>query len=325
LLDVSSEQIYFTNSATESNNIILKGKWLYYRQYVNKNKLLRIITTPIEHKSILNTLISLEAQDVNLETLFVNVNKYGEIDLSHFEKLIKKKNILLASVMSANNEIGVINPINKLAKLCKKNNVFFHTDATQAIGKVNIQWNLADSISFSGHKIHGPKGVGVLYSNDYRKILPIIDGGYQNTFISGTVNVPGIVGIGKACEILNSKQNSKDNEKIKKLRDFFLDELNKISVVKINGPTNNRLINNLNVNINDIPAEIFLNLNGVCLSTGSACNIGDHKCSYVLEEIGTDNPNCAIRFGLSKFNTKKEIIIVVKKIKHIIEELKNGQ
>lgn len=322
LLKSDSSQIYFTNSATEANNIVLKGKWQYERRHHNRE--LNIITTPIEHKSVLNTIENIFQLDPATKVHYVQVNKNGTLDLEDLETKLKLNNILAVSVMTANNEIGTINDIRTISKMCEKREVFFHTDATQAIGKVDINLEYIDALSFSSHKIHGPKGCGLLYLKENKNIDPIIHGGLQNTFISGTINVPCIYGASLACEVLAKEENNETNTEIKRLRDMLLGKIMAgLDDVFINGTVENRLINNINISIKDVPAEVMVSLSDVCISSGSACGSGSHEHSYVLDAIEAKYPENAIRLGLSRFNTEEEIEYAAKRIIEIAKAVRN--
>jgi cysteine desulfurase len=316
-------QIYFTSSATEANNIILKGKWQYHRARTKKE--LNIIITPIEHKSILNTALTIQRLDHKTHIHYLRINKDGTLDLDDLRKKLRLKNILLVSVMTANNEIGTIQDIKTISKMCAEQGVFFHTDMVQALGKIKVDLENVDALTCNAHKTYGPRGVGVLYLEENEKIDPIIDGGLQNTFTSGTINTPAIAGMGMVCSILKFEQNTKDLQYIKKLRDLLLGGIMAgLDNVYINGSVENRLVNNINISIKDVPAEVFLNLPDICLSSGAACISGSHEPSYVLKEIGAKYSDCALRFGLSKFNTEKEILYTIERIIEIARAVRNG-
>lgn len=323
LLGVESSDVYFTNSATESNNIIVKG--MSQSAYLKSKKQYNIITTLAEHKSILNPILTVKKIFPKININYVMLNSDGTINLEDFKNKLNLKNILFVSIMAANNEIGTVHDIKKLSKMCYDKGIFFHTDATQAIGKVDIDWGMESisAISLSAHKIYGPKGCGVLYIKSTDSVDPVIDGGMQNTISSGTINVPAIVGMGKACELLNLPQNKEDLKRIRDLRDTLLGGiLGQLDDVAINGTMENRLVNNLNLSIKDVPSEVFLNLPDICVSSGSACEAGYYEPSHVLNAIGAQNANNAVRFGISKYNTKDEIIQAIGIIVDLAKEVR---
>ncbi|MFA5024106.1 MAG: cysteine desulfurase family protein [Patescibacteria group bacterium] len=299
VIGATPEQIFFTNSATEANNIILRQRWH------------TILTTNTEHSSVEETIkfVPLVYDKSKKDTL--NVKKDGTIDLKKLKKKIESERYPdLVSIIAANNEIGTIHSLYEIGNICREQEVMFHTDATQAIGKVPI--NVADmnlfALTLSGHKIYGPKGVGALYVQEPKSLYSFFThGGYQNTFISGTQNTPAIVGLGKACEILDFKEN----DRIKELRDGMLDFLlSKIEGSYVNGTMENRLCNNISISIPGIDGRAFaiaLGENGVMVSGGAACNSLNPKPSHVLKAIKCPDPNSAIRISLGRFNTEEEI------------------
>lgn len=314
LINAQSNQIFFTSGSSESNNTIIKGLW-----FKNIHKQNIIITSAIEHPSIINCADYLSKIS---STNWSKINVDQEGNLSDFEDKINSakilnNNILLCSIHAANNEIGTTYDLEYLGEVCKKNNIFFHTDATQAIGKIKIdvvKQNI-DSLSFSAHKINGPKGIGVLYIKDYSSIDPLISGGLQEKIRSGTINVPGIVGLSKALQI----NCSFDWNKIKNIRDELITLL-KINIpdLLINGSIINRLPNNLNVSIPGVKSEIFIKgMSDVIISSGSACKSGDDLTSDVLLAIKSKYPNCALRFGLDKNTTLEEIKYAADKVSEI--------
>jgi cysteine desulfurase len=318
IINAKSDNINFTASATEANNIILQGLW--------PNEYKHVITTNVEHSSIINCLKK-RSSNIILEPV-LKINKDGNINIEELEKIlrnIKSKNILVSTIF-ANNEIGTIHPIKKIGSLCKKYEALFHTDATQAIGKVNIdvkEMNIF-ALTMSGHKIYGPKGVAVLYVQNNLLIEPIIHGGYQNIITSGTQNVPAIVGIGKACEILQH-ESEEENKKVRRLRDLLLKNLKKnIPDIIINGTMKNRLPNNLNITIKGIKAEILIKgLEDVIISGGSACTSGEIEPSHVIKALGTPYPECAIRFGLGRWTTETDINYASNRIINIVNNMRS--
>ena len=313
-------EIYFTSGATESNNLVLKG--LFFKNYPNKN---HIITCKTEHDAILETCKWLEKQGAKVT--YLNVDKEGFIDMKAIEDSITEKTFLI-SIMHANNEIGTIQDIEEIGKIAKEKNILFHTDATQSFTKIPIdakKMNI-DFLSASSHKIHGPKGVGFVYIREGTKIEALLHGGgHEKGIRSGTENVPGIVGLKKAVEI----SNKKDNERIEKLRDKFIEEiLNKIPNTKLNGPKRNkRLQNNINVSFEGTEGEAiggYLENKEIYVSTGSACMSNRMSGSHVLKAIGLPQTeqNSSIRFSLSKYTTEKEINEVMKVLPEIIKKLR---
>jgi len=309
VINAEPDQIYFTSSATEANNIITKG---FYERH--KKDYVRITTTNSEHPSILESLKTL---DETISQNPIHIQPDGTINLARlpyllhwdFHKPVKR----LISVISANNEIGTIHDLKAIGEICKYH--LFHTDATQAIGKVKIDVKEMgiDALTFSGHKIHGPKGVGVLYLKDVDQVIPLTSGGLQNTISSGTQNVPAIVGLGVACENLEDQATL---DRIKGLRDELL-RLLRVGLpdLTINGTMENRLPNNLNIIIPGVLAEpLVMGLDDVLISSGSACGSGKHEPSYVVKALGVKEPECAIRFGLSRFNVLSEIEYAAQRI-----------
>lgn len=312
-LGVGPENIFFTNSATEAINIIIShfGGLEY-----------EVITTPIEHSAVLNA--------VKHYPFFTKrqlaVDRFGNPSLEHLQSLLPDDEdpMTLVCVMTANNEIGTINNIKAISNICKKKkNIFLFTDAVQALGKLDLCLDV-DAAAFSAHKIYGPKGVGALYIKDPDKINPLTHGGYQNTFVSGTENVAGIVGFGEAVRILR-QDNLKE---IETLRNTLLGNLRShIPDLILNGPEidQNRLINNINVTIPGVPSDaIILGLEDVMVSGASACTSGSGEIipSYVLERIGCDEPGCSIRMAVGRFTTPFEIRYASEKIVDLVKAIR---
>jgi cysteine desulfurase len=316
LINANPDNIYFTNSATEANNVVLRGletQWKY------------LITTNTEHKSIIKC-----APYTNfIYEPILKIDKNGNINPKFLAKRLKELGNAgaLVSVIGANNEIGTIHALKKIGSLCRDHNILFHTDATQAIGKVKIDVDEMNifALTMSGHKIYGPRGVGCLYIRNPGLIRPLIHGGYQNTFISGTQNTPSIVGVGEACRILQLPENEAENKQIKKLRDLLLKKLKKgISDITINGTMKNRLPNNLNITIPNVPSEILVKgLDDIMISGGSACNSGNFEPSHVILALGSKHPECAIRFGLGRFTTEEEIGYTAERIIKIVKSIRS--
>ncbi|WP_296149572.1 cysteine desulfurase family protein [uncultured Flavobacterium sp.] len=324
LINASPHEIVFTSGATEANNLALKG---IFESYSNKGN--HIITTNIEHKSVLDTCRSLEKKGA--EVTYLKVDKEGMIDLEVLEKSIKPTTILIA-IMFANNEIGTIHPIEIIGKIAKKYDVLFFSDAVQAVGKiaVDVKKQGIDLMSLTAHKFHGPKGIGALYirkGNPSVAILPqIIGGGHERNLRSGTLNVPGIAGFGKACEICLSEIDA-NYEKMVYLRNYLEDELLKIDSVFINGNISNRLPNVSNLTFKNIDGERLLRMvnKEIAVSSGSACSSVSQKPSYVLKALGIsdDDAFSSIRFGFSRFTTESEIERAIKIVAKTVEKLTN--
>ncbi len=326
LIKAKPENLYFTNSATESNNIVLQGRLANHRK--NSNNAAIIITSNIEHSSVSKTLQNMWSKDNLFFNQTLKINSNGEIDLDKLNHTIKNyfsNRVILVSIIAASNEIGVINNLSDIGAICKRHNVLFHTDATQAIGKVDIDVNAMNifALTFNAHKINGPKGVGALFVRNPNLVEPLIHGGYQNTFSSGTQNVPAIVGFGEACDILR-KEGKKENERISYRRDLLWRNLSSsIPDIFINGTMKNRLPNNLNITIKGVKAEILVKgMSDVAVSGGSACNSGNLEPSLVILALGTPYPDCAIRISLGRFTTMADCEYAAKKIKDIVESVR---
>lgn len=324
LINANPREIIFTSGATESINLALKGIALAYAE---KGK--HIITTQIEHKATLDTCKRLEKIGFKID--YLPVDKYGVVDPDEIKKRITSETILV-SVMFANNEIGTIEPIEEIGKICSEMNVLFHTDAAQALGKIpiDVQKLNIDLMSVSAHKLYGPKGIGALFIKKKTpkiKIVPIIDGGgHENGLRSGTLNVPGIVGFGKACEIAKLEMKN-EAERTKYLRDKLQNGImNKLEDVYLNGHPTQRLPNNLNLSFYGVESEaILMGMKEVALSTGSACSSASVEKSHVLKAIGLNDDliSSAIRFGIGRFNTEEEIDYVINRIVEVVNHLRS--
>lgn len=319
LLNCNSNEIYFTASGSESDNMAIKGF-----AYDNRDKGNHIITSKIEHPAVLETCKNLEKQ--GFEVSFINVDENGRINLEELKNEIRPTTILI-SVMFANNEIGTIQPIKEIAQIARTHNIVFHTDAVQAIGNVKIDvtnMNI-DMLSMSGHKINAPKGIGVLYIRNGIKVEKIINGGHQEKDKrAGTENVASIVGIGKACEIAHINMNSHIRN-LTRLRDYYISRLQKEmpDKIRINGSMENRLPGNANVSFEGMDAsELIFKLDekNICVSSGSACSSGKQEPSHVLTAIGVPEKylKCAIRTTFGDNNTFEEIDYLIKNLKQII-------
>jgi len=321
LIGAEPKEIIFTSGATESDNLALKGIFEMYAQKGN-----HIITVKTEHKAVLDSCIHLEK--TGAEITYLDVKKDGLIDVGELENAIKPNTILIA-VMYANNEIGVIQPVKEIGVIAKKHNIIFFTDATQAAGKipVDVMKDDIDLMSFSAHKIYGPKGVGALYvrrKNPRVRIVAQIDGGgHERGFRSGTLNVPGIVGFGKACEICMIEMK-KDAERLGKLRDKLERELLKIKNVFVNGSTKHRLPNVSNLSFKNVnSAELLAKLSkNISLSSGSACTSATLAPSFVLKALGLSDERAlsSLRFGLGRFTTEEEIDYTIGQLTDLLQQ-----
>lgn len=321
-LGAKETEIYFTSGGTECNNTIIRSV-----ANLNKKTKNHIISTVIEHPSVLNTLKDLEAD--GFEVTYLPVGKDGKISLEDLKNAIKKETILV-SVMHVNNEIGTIQPIEEIGKYLKSldEKVYFHVDGVQSYAKIKFRpsrYNI-DFMSVSGHKLHGPKGIGFMYVKENNRIKPLLTGGGQEIGIrSGTENVPGIYGIGEAIRILNQDLEG-TIDKIKGLRDLLKEEiLANIDNVKINSPEDG-VCHVLNVSFRGVRGEVllhYLEQKEIYVSTGSACS-SKKKGSHVLNAIGLtpDEIEGAIRFSLSDLNTKEEIMKTVEVLKESVSDLR---
>lgn len=327
LIGAKPKEIFFTSGGTESDNLALKGISKSIRNYQNKKN--HIITSSIEHDAILETCHYLEKNGFTVT--YLNVNKKGIVDKTELKNHLTEKTTLV-SIMLANNEIGVVQPVKEFSKIVHDfdKGIIFHSDAVQAVGKipVNVKELDLDSLSLSSHKINGPKGVGALYVRDKVNFEPLMQGGGQElTYRSGTENVPGIVGFGKASEI--SMLNLKDNSQyLYHLRDYLIHRITEeISGRMLNGSLESRLPNNVNFTFLGINGEdllIKLDEDGIMASTGSACSANLQKESHVLKAIGLNHEEISgsIRFTLGIQNTKADIEKTIKILKHRIAELR---
>ena len=323
LIGCKANEIYFTGTGSESDNTAIKGI-----AYGNSNKGRHIITSKIEHPAVLHTCQVLEKQ--GFRVTYLNVDANGFINLDELTNSIRNDTILI-SIMFANNEIGTIQPIQEIARIAKMYNIIFHTDAVQACGNVpiNVQKMGIDMLSLSGHKLYAPKGIGALYIKNGIKFEKFIDGGHQEkNKRAGTENVPGIVGLGKACELANN--NLENHMKhLQELRDYYISKMaEKIPSAKLNGAKQKRLPGNANFSFESIDGQsLLLNLDakGICASSGSACSTGSSKPSHVLTAIGlSDNlANGALRTTFGEDNTKEDVDYLVENLINIIENLRN--
>ena len=322
ILNASPSEIYFTSGGSEADNMALKGIAL---GNVDKGK--HIITSKIEHPAVLDTCKELERE--GFEISYIGVNENGIVDLTELENKIRKDTILI-SIMLANNEIGTIQPIKKISKIAKKNNILFQTDSVQAVGniKIDVQDMNIDALSLSAHKFYGPKGIGVLYLRDGIKFRKYLNGGHQErNRRAGTENVAGIVGLSKAMS-LSYENLEENNKRIIELRNYFINEIKKnIKKIKINGDLENRLPGNINVSFEFVEADNILHeldKRGIYISTGSACTTGSIESSHVLRAIGLSDgmAHATIRISIGKYNTKEEIDYAIKCIVEIVNNLR---
>jgi len=323
LIGATAKEIIFTSGATESDNLAIKGVAEMYKEKGN-----HIITAVTEHKAVLDACQRLEKYGYRLT--YLPVQKDGLVDLDDLKRAIDDKTILV-TIMAANNEIGVLQPIAEIGKICHERGVLFHTDAAQAVGKVPMDVNKQniDLASISGHKIYGPKGVGALYvrHKDPRvQISAIIDGGgHERGMRSGTLNVPGIVGLGKACAIA-WEELQQEAGRLAGLRNRLKDSImNRLDEVYINGSMEHRLPGNLNVSFAYVEGEsLLMGINDVAVSSGSACTSATLEPSYVLKALGTgdDLAHSSIRFGIGRFNTEAEIDYVADRVVETVQRLR---
>jgi cysteine desulfurase len=333
LIGATPKEIIFTSGATESDNLAIKGAVEMYREEGD-----HIITVVTEHKAVLDTCKHLEKD--GFRVTYLPVQKDGLIDLDGLKRVLDGKTIddrtvdgktILVSIMSANNEIGVVHPIEEIGRLCRERGVIFHTDAAQSIGKmpINVDKQNIDLMSIAGHKIYGPKGVGALYvrnKNPRLRLSPLLDGGgHERGMRSGTLNVPGIVGLGKACAIAQDemlKESCHLAGKRNRLRDRIMSRLDEVN---INGSMEHRLPGNLNLSFAGVDGEsLMMALNDIAVSSGSACTTAKIEPSHVLRAIGVsdDLAHSSIRFGIGRFNTDAEVDYVADRIVETVTRLR---
>ena len=323
LIGATPKEVVFTSGATESNNLAIKGVAEMYAEKGN-----HIITAATEHKAVLDTCKRLEKDGIRVTYLPVQQN--GLVDLNQLQDAITDKTILI-SLMYANNEIGVLQPIAEVGKLAKSKGVLLHTDATQAVGKVplNVIKDNIDLASLSGHKMYGPKGVGALYvrrKSPRVQITAQMDGGgHERGMRSGTLNVPGIVGLGEACALCHAEM-PEESKRLAYLRDKLRGKLEKeLDEVYINGTMEHRLPNNLNISFAYVEGEsLLMGINDIAVSSGSACTSATLEPSYVLKALGAgdDLAHSSIRFGLGRFNTEEEVDYVAAKVIDVVKKLR---
>jgi cysteine desulfurase len=323
LISASSKEIVLTSGATESDNLAIKGVAdMYYERGDH------IITAVTEHKAVLDSCKKLEKR--GFKVTYLPVGTDGLISPDDIKNAMTDKTILV-TIMMANNEIGVIQPIAEIGKLCKEKGVLFHTDATQAIGKIpfNVNELNVDLASFSAHKIYGPKGVGGLYvrrKNPRVVLVPMMDGGgHERGMRSGTLNVTGIVGLGKACELARQEMPT-ENERVFTLRERLREGLmNELPDVYVNGHPTQRLAGNLNISFAYVEGEsLLMGINDIAVSSGSACTSASLEPSYVLKALGVGEElaHSSIRFGLGRFNTEEEVDYTIGRVNEAVNRLR---
>ena len=323
LIGATPKEIVFTSGATESNNLALKGVAEMYAEKGN-----HIITAATEHKAILDTCKRLEKHGIRVTYLPVQAN--GLVDLDMLKDAITDKTILV-SIMYANNEIGVLQNMAEIGKIAKAKGVLVHSDATQAVGKVpmNVIKDNIDLMSMSGHKIYGPKGVGALYvrrKSPRVQITAQMDGGgHERGMRSGTLNVPGIVGLGEACALCQAEM-TEESKRMAYLRDKLRSKLeSQLDEVYVNGTMEHRVPNNLNISFAYVEGEsLLMGINDIAVSSGSACTSATLEPSYVLKALGAgdDLAHSSIRFGLGRFNTEEEVDYVADKVIDVVKKLR---
>jgi cysteine desulfurase len=323
LIGATSKEIVFTSGATESDNLALKGVAEMYAEKGN-----HIITAATEHKAILDTCKRLEKHGTRVTYLPVQQN--GLVDLDQLKAAITDKTVLI-SIMHANNEIGVLQPIREIGRIARERGVLLHTDGTQAVGKVPVHVldDNIDLMSISAHKMYGPKGVGALYvrrRNPRVQLTAQMDGGgHERGMRSGTLNVPGIVGLGEACALAQAEMPA-EMKRMAFMRDKLKDRLmNSLDEVYINGTLEHRLPNNLNISFAYVEGEsLLMGINEIAVSSGSACTSATLEPSYVLKALGAgdDLAHSSIRFGLGRFNTEEEVDYVAGKVIEVVKKLR---
>lgn len=322
-IGASGKEIIWTSGATESNNIAIKGVAAMYRDKGN-----HIITQPTEHKAVLDPCHYLEQHGAQVTIL--PVDKYGLVNPEDVRKAITEKTILV-SIMHGNNEIGTIQPIKEIGEICKERGVLFHVDACQTFAKlpINVEEMGIDLLSASGHKIYGPKGVGALYvrrKNPRVRCEPVLHGGgHERGMRSGTLNVPGIVGMGKAAELCR-QQRAEETERVTALRDRMIAGLfHRLGDIFLNGHPTQRIPNNVNISFLYVEGEsMMMGISDIAVSSGSACTSASLEPSYVLKALGVgdDLAHSSIRFSLGRFTTEEEVDYAVERVCATVERLR---
>lgn len=325
LVGARPKEIIFTSGATESDNLAIKGVAEFYADKGN-----HIITAVTEHKAVLDTCQALERADV-AEVTYLPVDQYGRVDVDDVKKAIRDETILI-SLMYANNEIGTLHPIREIGKLAKERGILFHCDATQGVGKipVNVDEDGIDLMSMSAHKMYGPKGCGALYVRSRRPRVrlraQVHGGGHERGMRSGTLNVAGIVGFGKACELCGQELEAEAGRLISLRQRLYNGLTENLEDVYLNGHPTERIPGNLNLSFSYVEGESFLmGLNReIALSSGSACTSATLEPSYVLKALGVGEElaHTSIRFGLGRFNTEEDVDYVVKRVSEVVIRLR---
>ncbi|MSS70328.1 MAG: IscS subfamily cysteine desulfurase [Candidatus Latescibacteria bacterium] len=323
LIGASPKEIIFTSGATESNNLAIKGAAEFGREHGD-----HIVTQATEHRAVLDPCRTLERRGYRVTCL--PVDRYGRVSAEQVREALTDKTVLV-SIMAANNEVGTLQPVREIGRVCKEKGVLFHTDATQGVGRVEIHVEEMgiDLLSLSAHKIYGPKGVGALYIRGRRpraRIAAQMDGGgHERGLRSGTLNVPGIVGLGKACEVCGQEMNA-EGERMRGLRDRLGDGITgQLSDVYLNGHPEERLPGNLNLSFAHVEGGLLLiGLKEIALSSGSACTSATLEPSHVLRALGVgdDLAHSSLRFGLGRFNTEEEVDYVVGRVVQEVTRLR---
>jgi cysteine desulfurase len=323
IIGANSKEIIFTSGATESNNLAIKG---VFEMYAAKGN--HIITVITEHKAVLDTCKHLEK--LGAEITYLSVAENGLIDMAQLEQAIRPTTILV-SVMYGNNELGVLQPVREIGALCKKHGVLFHTDATQAVGKIPVDV-IADNIdllSFTAHKMYGPKGIGALYvrrKNPRVKVTAQMDGGgHERGMRSGTLNVPGIIGFGKACEIAIQEMES-EAVRLSAMRDRLEAALLQLEESYVNGSREHRLPHTTNISFKYVEGEgLMMGIKDIACSSGSACTSASLEPSYVLKSLGLDDElaHSSIRFGLGRFTKDEEIDFAIDLVTKAVNKLRD--
>jgi cysteine desulfurase len=323
LIGASAKEIIFTSGATESDNLAIKGVAEMYRHKGD-----HIVTAVTEHKAVIDTCKRLEKQGCRVT--YLPVGRDGLVDLDQLRAAVTEKTVLV-SIMTVNNEVGVVQPIAEIGRLCRERGVLFHTDAVQGAGRIPFDVNAmnVDLASLSAHKIYGPKGVGALFvrrKNPRVLVAPQVDGGgHERGMRSGTLNVPGIVGFGAAAELCRQEM-PRESARLAALRDRLLEGLRRnLDEIYVNGSMTSRAPNNLNVSFAYVEGEsLLMGISDVAVSSGSACTSASLEPSYVLKALGTgdDLAHSSIRFGLGRFNTEEEVDYVIDKVTGVVRRLR---
>ncbi len=323
LINASPKEIIFTSGATESDNLAIKG---VFEMYTRKGN--HIITVNTEHKAVLDSCKHVEK--MGGEVTYLSPNEDGLVNLADIEAAITPKTILI-SIMYGNNEIGVLQPIEEISAIARKHDILFHTDATQAVGKVpvDVMAQNIDLMSFTAHKMYGPKGVGALYvrrKNPRVKVTSQLDGGgHERGMRSGTLNVPGIVGLGKACEICQNEM-ADEAVRLSKMRDRLEKELLTIEEAYVNGNVEHRLPHVANISFKHVEGEgLMMGIKDLAVSSGSACTSASLEPSYVLKNLGLDDDlaHSSLRFGFGRFSTDEEVDYAIDHVKTAVHKLRD--